>query len=211
MQPAPAIVVLGEEKLDNAISVLVSAFLKDPIFNHFFPDQSVRSKVFELFFSDILRGQIKSKSAYGISDGNVLSAVAVWMPPHPIEPDDADNARGEQTLSELRKLDAAAADSIISGFEGLAALHPEVPHWYLMFVGVRPGTQRKGLGSQLLKHIHQQADEQGMPCYLETPFPETRAFYGSLGYQVTRELRAFGDAPKLWTMLRPPQAQPSAP
>lgn len=138
MQPAPAIVVHGEEKLGNAVSVLVPAFLKDPIFNHFFPEQSIRSKVFELFFNNILRGQIKSKSAYGINYGNVLSAVAVWMPPHPIEPDDADKARGEQTLSGLRRLDAAAAASTISGFEALAELLPEVPHCYLMFVGVRP-------------------------------------------------------------------------
>jgi hypothetical protein len=34
-----------------------------------------------------------------------------------------------------------------------------------------------------------------LPCYLETPFPETRAFYGSLGYRVIREMRAFGDRP----------------
>jgi GNAT superfamily N-acetyltransferase len=206
MQPAPVVVVLDESQVSDAISVLVPAFLKDPIFNHYFPDQSVRSKVFELFFNDILRGQIKSKSAYGISDGNALSAVAVWMPPHPIEPDEDDKARGERTLEELRKLGAAGTDSIIAGFEGLAAFHPQEPHWYLMFVGVKPGTQRKGLGSQLLQQLHRQADEQGVPCYLETPFPETRAFYSSLGYQVTRELRAFGEAPQLWTMLRPPRS-----
>jgi hypothetical protein len=147
MQPAPVVVVLDESQVSDSISVLVPAFLKDPIFNHYFPDQSVRSKVFELFFNDILRGQIKSKSAYGISDGNALSAVAVWMPPHPIEPDEDDKARGERTLEELRKLGAAGTDSIIAGFEGLAAFHPQEPHWYLMFVGVKPGTQRKGLGS----------------------------------------------------------------
>lgn len=204
MQPAPAVVVLDETAVSEAIGVLVPAFLGDPIFTHFFPDPATRARVFELFFNDILRGQIKARSAFGIREGDDLSAVAVWMPPQPPEPEDDDRKRGEQTLEELRKLGAASTDSILAGFEGLAAFHPQEPHWYLMFVGVKSNIQRRGLGSQLLQHLHKHADEQGLPCYLETPFPETRVFYGSLGYQTVREMHAFGDAPKLWTMLRLP-------
>jgi GNAT superfamily N-acetyltransferase len=205
MSPVPAsVIVLDEDQVSAALAVLIPAFLGDPIFNHYFPDRSVRQKVFELFFNDIIRGQISAKCAFAVTDGATLSAVAVWMPPDPPETTAADRERGEHTVEQLRILDRRGVDAVLAGFEGLQAHHPAEPHWYLMFVGVRPQIQRQGLGRLLLTHVHQQADRRGMPCYLETPFPETRAFYGSLGYRVIREMRAFGDAPPLWTMLRKP-------
>ena len=197
-----SVFALTETQVTDAVNVLVPAFLGDPIFNHYYLDRQVRSKVFELLFNDIIRGQLRSKSAFAVADSGELSAVAVWMPPHPLEPDLADQQRGELTVKRLRALDASAADHILAGFEGLQAFHPQEPHWYLMFVGVHPDFQRQGKGALLLQHVHQQADLRGIPCYLETPFPETRPFYASLGYNVTREMRAFGDAPPLWTMLR---------
>jgi GNAT superfamily N-acetyltransferase len=197
-----SIIALDESHVSSALSVLVPAFLGDPIFSYYFPDVSIRRKVFELFFNDVIRGQISSKSAFGASDGKSLSAVAVWMPPAPPEPTAADKKRAEDTIEALRVLDPHGTKAVLDGFEGLQAHHPSEPHWYLMFVGVDPAVQRHGLGRQLLSYIHERADREGLTCYLETPFPQTRAFYGSLGYQVQQEMRAFGNAPPLWTMLR---------
>ncbi len=207
MSPAPAsVIALDEAQVSAAIAVLVPAFLGDPIFNYYFPDRDIRRKVFELFFNDVIRGQIPAKGAFAVTDGATLSGVAVWMPPDPPEPTAIDRERGERTVEQLRALDGRGADAVLAGFEGLQAHHPDEPHWYLMFVGVNPQVQRRGLGRLLLTQVHQQADRTGTPCYLETPFPETRAFYGSLGYYVIREMRAFGDAPPLWTMLRKPNS-----
>lgn len=204
MSPAPSVIVLDEDQVSAALAVLVPAFLGDPIFSHHFPDRGVRQKVFELFLNDIVRGQIPAKCAFAVTDGATLSAVAVWMPPDPPGPTLADRERGNYTVEQLRALDRRGADVVLAGFEGLQSHHPAEPHWYLMFVGVSSQVRRRGLGRLLLTHIHQRADRTGTPCYLETPFPETRAFYGSLGYRVVREMRAFGDAPPLWTMLRKP-------
>jgi GNAT superfamily N-acetyltransferase len=205
MSPVPAsVIALDEGQVSAAISVLVPAFLGDPIFNHYFPDPDIRRKVFELFFDNVIRGQIPGKSAFALTDGTALSAVAVWMPPNPSEPTAADIERSERTIEQLHALDGRGTEAVLAGFEGLQAHHPDAPHWYLMFVGVDPRAQRRGHGRLLLNHVHRQADRTGMPCYLETPFPETRTFYGSLGYHVIREMRAFGDAPPLWTMLRKP-------
>jgi GNAT superfamily N-acetyltransferase len=203
MNNAP-VIVLDETHVAAAISVLVSAFLGDPIFNYYFPDRSVRQKVFELFFDDIIRGQISAECAFATADGADLSAVAVWMPPDPPEPTLTDRQRSERAIEQLHALDRRAIDAVLAGFEGLQAHHPREPHWYLMFIGVNPHLQRGGLGRLLLTPTHQRADRAGTKCYLETPFPETRAFYGKLGYRVVREMRAFGDAPPLWTMLREP-------
>jgi ribosomal protein S18 acetylase RimI-like enzyme len=204
------VVNLDDGRVTEAIGVLVPAFLDDPIFTHHVPDRDKRARVFELFFNDVIRGQLRAKTAFAIEEGNAILAVAVWMSPQPTEPDEADRERGDLTVRQLQALDAKATSAILGGFEGLQAFHPQVPHWYLMFVGVRPQLQRQGLGRQLLDHVHRLADRTGTPCYLETPFAETRAFYGSLGYSVTNEMRAFGDAPPLWTMLRSPGTAPNS-
>ena len=85
-------------------------------------------------------------------------------------------------------------------------MHPEEPHWYLAFVGVDPALQRTGVGSRLLAPVQALADHDGLPCYLETPFPETHAFYRRLGFEVATLTQPFAGAPGLWTMVRPPAA-----
>lgn len=172
----PSVIVLDETQASAAIDVLVPAFLADPIFSHHFPDRNIRRKVFELFLNDIVRGQIPAKCAFAVMDGKSLSAVAIWMPPDPPEPTAADKERGERTAEQLHVLDARGADAVLAGFAGLQAHHPDEPHWYLMFVGVDAKFRRQGLGRLLLTYIHQRADRMGTPCYLETPFPETRGF-----------------------------------
>jgi hypothetical protein len=52
--------------------------------------------------------------------------------------------------------------------------------------------------------VLEQADRDGRPCYLETPFPDTRAFYRKLGFADTAEVRPVAEAPPIWTMTRRP-------
>ena len=65
--------------------------------------------------------------------------------------------------------------------------------------------QSRGIGARLLAPVHERADAERVPCYLETPFARTHPFYERLGYRVQEELKplATTDAP-LWTMLREP-------
>jgi len=200
---APTIIqILKIEQVDEALDTLVPAFMGDPIFNHYFPEENIRRRVFKLLFNDIIRTQIRAGTVYAALAGKRIAGVAVWKPPEPVEPNEEDHQRGEATLKELQELASDGIEKVLAGFEGLQAHHPQEPHWYLMFVGVHPDNQRRGLGAAMLGHVHQIADQQGRPCYLETPFPETRAFYRALGYEVIQEMNAFGDAPALWTLLR---------
>jgi hypothetical protein len=50
------------------------------------------------------------------------------------------------------------------------------------------------------------ADEQGLPCYLETETPENVAYYRHHGFEVRSEWHvatADSDGPHMWGMLRP--------
>jgi hypothetical protein len=64
-----SLTVLNEGQVSAALAVLVPAFLGDPIFNHYFPDTNTRRKVFELFFNDVIRGQVPAKSAFAVMNG----------------------------------------------------------------------------------------------------------------------------------------------
>lgn len=104
-----------------------------------------------------------------------------------------------------RALFPRAAPLLRAGFDLAAEHHSPRPHWYLAFVGIDPSQQGRGLGRALLAPVHEQADRDGVACYLETPFPATHAFYRGLGYELVEELRSFAGGPPVWTMLREPR------
>jgi ribosomal protein S18 acetylase RimI-like enzyme len=84
--------------------------------------------------------------------------------------------------------------------------HPEEPHHYLFVLGVEPARQGQGLGKALLARLAARADEDGLPCYLETDKESNVRLYQRAGYEVIDE----GDVPTrptfhLWTMIRPPR------
>lgn len=62
--------------------------------------------------------------------------------------------------------------------------HPSEPHWYLVPLSVRPEYQRRGLGSQLVRPILEQADREQLPCYLETSDPANVDYYRRFGFRV---------------------------
>ena len=148
-------------------------------------------------------------AVFGLEIGGTLHGVAAWVPP------EAPNSSRRSVLParfasfEVRALFPRAAPQLLGGFDTLGQSHPEEPHWYLAFVGIEPDRQRRGLGRILLAPIIARADQAGVACYLETPFPDTRSFYRRLGFEDTDELRPVTDAPTIWTMTRAPSAPAS--
>ena len=64
------------------------------------------------------------------------------------------------------------------------AAHPGAPHWYLPWLGVRPGLSGRGLGAELLRRGLAEVDRSGLPAYIETPNPRTVPFYERHGFVV---------------------------
>jgi GNAT superfamily N-acetyltransferase len=62
--------------------------------------------------------------------------------------------------------------------------HPQTPFIYLLFLGVHPDHQGKGVGSQLLMHLIAQSKKEGKPIYLETSHPPNLPFYRKFGFEV---------------------------
>lgn len=107
----------------------------------------------------------------------------------------------------MRMLYPNTGGRLFAGFEGLAALHPSQPHWYLMFVGIDPVLQSSGVGTRLLAPVLERADMENVLCYLETPFERTQSFYERLGFELRSESQPFDAPAPVWTMIRTPQRQ----
>jgi ribosomal protein S18 acetylase RimI-like enzyme len=76
------------------------------------------------------------------------------------------------------------------------------PHWFLATIGVDPAHQGRGLGSALMGPALARADEQKVPCYLETHTADNVRLYERHGFRVVEHLENPATVP-LWAMLRP--------
>ena len=77
---------------------------------------------------------------------------------------------------------------------------------------VLPEAQGKGVGAKMMKVVSDQADAEGIKCYLESSRDvPNMAIYGRLGFKFQKEMVCDddGDAIKLFTMMREPNAEPS--
>ena len=68
--------------------------------------------------------------------------------------------------------------------------HPKEPHWYLSLLVVDPDWQRRGFGSRLIRPGLAAADEEGLPCYLETQKEANLAWYARFGFELDAHHRA---------------------
>jgi len=94
--------------------------------------------------------------------------------------------------------------SVIIEFEKYHKRDMPQPHWYLSILGVAPATQGQGIGSLLLAPILQLADQQSLPCYLETSTEKAVRFYQKNGFEVLRTIELPKQNLQLWTMKREP-------
>jgi GNAT superfamily N-acetyltransferase len=191
-----------------AASVLARAFAADPFLGHFMASPRRRGLALPPFFAAVLRELIDSRAVYVSEQTGRMAGVAAWLPPEPETPSRTARWRSRLASARVRLLFPRAAPQVWAGFETLGGLHPSTPHWYLAFVGIDPGEQGRGLGRQLLEPVLEQADRDSHLCYLETPFPDTRAFYRKLRFNDTTELQPVAGAPPIWTMTRQPLDPP---
>lgn len=87
-------------------------------------------------------------------------------------------------------------------FGDLAKRHPKDNHYYLQFIGVEPALQGKGMGSAILSHLVQRADDDHVGCYLENPHSRNVPLYQRFGFQIVHQEPVIGVS--VWFMWRPP-------
>lgn len=199
--------LLDARQVPRAARLLARAFAADPVIGYYLTEGFRRQLGFRAFFRAALYEALPQGAVYAARDEDgALVGVAAWLAPDAPELPSDRHARLSSAM--VRMLYPARGAKLFAGFDGLAALHPREPHWYLMFVGVEPGLQGSGVGSLLLSPVLEQANGSGALCYLETPFPRTRRFYEQLGFKITSEFQPFEAPAPIWTMTRSAPASP---
>lgn len=174
------------------------AFVDDPLMRWLIPDDDDYESNHRVFFGNIARRWHATDSLWCTDD---VVAVAGWIPPGrpEVEPDGVVAVEHpEWRIERFRALGEAMTENT-----------PPEPHWYLNMLATHPDWQRQGLGAALMTAVFEIADDEGLPCYLETETPENVVYYRHHGFEVRSQWDvATPDSagPHMWGMLRPPGA-----
>jgi ribosomal protein S18 acetylase RimI-like enzyme len=195
LAPTPSITTATAADAEHAIAVLTLAFSSDPACRWAWPDPRQYLASFPSFVWALAGQAFAQGTAHCLSG---YAGAALWLPPgvHPDE--DAVVALFQRTIAEADQAEAFAV------FEQMGSYHPDEPHWYLPLIGVDPSRQRRGLGSELLRHALAACDRDGIPAYLESTNPENTPLYQRHGFEVLATIQV-GASPPIFPMLRQPR------
>jgi GNAT superfamily N-acetyltransferase len=188
---------VAEEDIAPLGQVLARAFEHDPLHRWIFPAERAWARNSHRSFAMALR-QALPHGAVLTDDGR--HGAAIWH----------DSTRSptlwERLVFAARMLPLLGmrALRIGRGFDELAALHPQAPHWYLYALGTDPLHQGKGIGSALFGPMLVRCDAESRPAYLEASRPENVPYYERFGFKVIGE-HTMPRGPVVWRMLRSPR------
>lgn len=95
--------------------------------------------------------------------------------------------------------------TVLGGINAVEKKHPAAPHFYLFVLGVDPGQQGRGAGTQLMAPVLERCDREGIPAYLESSKERNLPLYERNGFRVTEKFQVPNGGPPLWLMWRDPQ------
>jgi ribosomal protein S18 acetylase RimI-like enzyme len=184
--------------------LFAAAFTHDPVFDWLVRTGAKRQAALHRFFTWILeRRTLPHGETWVTTDG---LAAAAWIPPYaPAASRFAEDLRLLPVMLRLTGLSRLPRGASMAA--AMEHAHPDLPYFYLAFIGVAPRVQGAGLGSALLRQTLQRTDAAGAPAYLENSNPRNLALYQRAGFTVTSEIKARADAPPVYAMWRPAKAR----
>jgi ribosomal protein S18 acetylase RimI-like enzyme len=164
------------------VDILTQAFDDNKSFNTVLKQDYKREyrlrKVFEYQF-DIC-------SKYGrvyLSDDKKSCAVILFP--------DIQKSTLAEIISSIKLLFILGIKSVKKGFNREAKIkkaHPSANIYYLLFIGVYPEYQGKGMGSALLKNLIEDSKQMNRPICLETYLDKNIALYKKFDFSIYDEL-----------------------
>jgi GNAT superfamily N-acetyltransferase len=180
-------------------SVLADAFREDPVFMHLLP-LGIRRREARLrrFFDLEVPRSVRLGGAWVSTDG---AGAAIWYPPAHWKPSQWQDLRQAPATARIFGRQLARAKRVQAE---LRRHHPQSPHWYLYYLGARPGRQNAGIGTALLRPMLETCDNEGLPAYLEATSPRNRALYRRHGFLDGEPLGLPDGGPPMYPMWRRP-------
>lgn len=169
--------------------VLHAAFGDEAGLNYWLRQGRAKERARRRFFGAAVRDVVHPERALWLAEqsGDALGA-ALWLAP-------GQKAFGFSPLKQVAILPLLHAVAGVSGgLRGLAlgekleALHPKEPHAHLVFLGVSPQAQGRGVGSAVLKETLAPLDASGTPAMLEATTERNVALYQRHGFEIVENL-----------------------
>jgi GNAT superfamily N-acetyltransferase len=145
-----------------------------------------------------------------VGSGNVwvsddIATVAMWESPGGV---DGSSEEPEQVWARYRAVAGEQAyQRLVNYSDGLAAVSPAEPYWYLGVLATHPARQREGLATAALEPVLEHADWTGLACCLETSTAPNRRFYEQRGFVESTDV-PLPSGPPTWWLRRPAAARP---
>jgi ribosomal protein S18 acetylase RimI-like enzyme len=199
-----SIIRLGPDQFEPARHTLGQAFEGYPLMTYALARPEGRSRAVTSLYASVLWDCLRWGEVYATSD---LAGVACWLRPG-------------QTFPGLLRLIRAGMLRLpwqfgLTGFRRLQAYaelahqlqqeHAPERHWYLWAIGVLPQDQGKGIARRLAAPVLARADQESLPCYLDTHVETNVAIYKRLGFEVVSKVILPGHPLPVWAMLRRPR------
>lgn len=201
MQAIRTIIRLSPSEFEPARLTLGQAFENYALMTYARPKAEGRLEAVTSLYGSILWDCLRWGEVYAAAD---FAGVACWLPPGHTFPGPLRFIRsGMLRLPWLFGW---------TGFRHLQAYghaahtlhHEHAPgrHWYLAAIGVRPQDQCQGVARQLVAPILARADQESLPCYLDTHVETNVTIYKRLGFVVVANAVPRGHTLPIWGMIR---------
>lgn len=202
------IIQLTEDRLDEAVDAMCSAFIDDPLFAFLWPDRRLRVRCMQPMMKANLRLTLPDGHTWAVEvDGTIagcLGAVPPGLYPHTL----GRLTRYMVSLVARPRLYLPPGSRLLTAgpkyMKQWDAQHYDGPHWYIYLLGMDKSFQGRGLGRRLVQHVGYFSKRDNKPCYLETQTQENIGFYQSLGFKVTNEAHPCIEGPGTWGFIKTP-------
>jgi GNAT superfamily N-acetyltransferase len=190
------------DDLNGVVATLTESFFGDPLMMWAFPDPSIRAERLSTLWRFMAQHVYLPGGVCTTTED--YAAVALWRDPANLRSEEFRDHHGAEFFAAMHGEDGDLNRLSEMGHT-MAEHHPEVPHWYLLAIGVLPERQGRGLGGDLLNFTLTELMPADLPAYLEATSPRSRTLYQRAGFA---ELNAFAtsDSPTLWGMWLPETA-----
>ena len=203
--------LITEEQMPAAGEMLALAFFDDPLCVYTQPDRGARMSQFAWLFTQLVRAGARQNGVYVSTFDHQPRGVAVWTPPQAPAPA-APEAAGNGMDRPGQSFGPEEYDRFTTAYRHFGRIRRQQmagPNWYLRLLGVSPGFQGQGVGCTLLSPVLGRADQEGLPCYLETFVPQNVPFYEHRRFRVVAGGLDRRSLVPFWAMRRPPRGLPS--
>jgi GNAT superfamily N-acetyltransferase len=184
---------------DKRVGALMAEAFQEPLADWLVPDPDARAEIHPIFFRLLAEDARRAGVVEVYGD---FEAAALWFDmsqPLAEGPGGVDPRFEEAMGPYVERWNLAG--------EVMDSEHPQMPHHYLLAIGVRPDLQGRGVGSVLLTHHHELLRGTGLTAYLDATTLASRALYQRHGYSDFVAPLQVPDGPIIYPMLRPAEPQ----